>query len=126
MNPRDNKYKSAYMRAQTMLEYAVLICVIVAATVAMNTYFKRAFQGKLKGVADEVGGGAAYSPGVTFGNTIITKDITENTESFTEGNSYDFNFLNRQISRSYTTSESKQVVNRDEKTLPLGSEQARL
>jgi len=41
--------------AQTSLEYAVVIAVIVAALLAMQAYIKRGFMGRLKGVADELG-----------------------------------------------------------------------
>lgn len=42
-------------KAQTTLEYAILIGVIVAALIAMQTYVKRGFQGKLRENADNMG-----------------------------------------------------------------------
>lgn len=37
-------------KAQSTFEYAVLITIIVAAIIAMQTYIKRAVCGRLKGV----------------------------------------------------------------------------
>ena len=42
-------------KGQSTLEYALVIAVIVAALVAMQTYIKRGFQGKLKASTDDVG-----------------------------------------------------------------------
>jgi uncharacterized protein (UPF0333 family) len=42
-------------RGQSTLEYAVVIAVIVAALVAMQTYIKRGMMGKLKQGADDMG-----------------------------------------------------------------------
>ena len=50
-------------RAQSTLEYAVLIGVIVAGLIAMQVYLKRGFQGKLREGADSMG--EQFSPGYT-------------------------------------------------------------
>ena len=42
-------------RGQSTLEYAILIAVIVAALLAMQTYMKRGYQGKLRENADNIG-----------------------------------------------------------------------
>jgi hypothetical protein len=42
-------------RAQSILEYAVLITTIMAALVVMRGYLKRSMQGKVKGTADDLG-----------------------------------------------------------------------
>lgn len=52
-------------KAQSVLVYAFLIAIIIAALIAMNRYLSRAIQGKLRDSADVFGGGAQYEPGVT-------------------------------------------------------------
>ena len=42
-------------RAQSTLEYAALIAVVVAGIIAMQTYFKRGLEGKVKSSADDIG-----------------------------------------------------------------------
>lgn len=60
-------------KAQSTLEYAILIGVIVAALLAMQVYLKRGYQGKMKDSADSMG--SQFSPGQTT--------ATYNTHSFT-------------------------------------------
>jgi uncharacterized protein (UPF0333 family) len=42
-------------KAQSTLEYAVLIAIIVAAFLTMQIYMKRGVQGKLRSAADQIG-----------------------------------------------------------------------
>ena len=58
------------MRAQSTLEYAVIIAVVVAALLTMQVYIKRGLQGRLRSVADEIG--QQYDPGNTTGNMTFT------------------------------------------------------
>lgn len=50
-------------KGQSTLEYALVIAVIVAALIAMQTYIKRGFQGKLKSASDDMG--EQFSPGAS-------------------------------------------------------------
>ncbi len=54
-------------KAQSILDYAVLVAIISAAIVAMHTYLYRAIQGKLKQVQDELY--EAPEPGVEVPQT---------------------------------------------------------
>ena len=54
-------------KSQTILGYAVLIVVVVAAIIAMSVYMKRRVQGSYKRSADVFGQGEQYQP---FGGTI--------------------------------------------------------
>lgn len=65
-------------KAQTTLEYAILIGVIVAGLIAMQVYVKRGFQGKLRESADSMG--EQFSPGYTTGRH-ITNSFTSSTET---------------------------------------------
>jgi len=69
-------------RAQTTLEYAILIGVIVAGLIAMQVYLKRGFQGKVKESADSMG--TQFSPGYTTSD-YTTHNVTNSTETLTDG-----------------------------------------
>lgn len=61
-------------RAQSTLEYALLIGVIVAGLIAMQMYLKRGYQGRLRESTDQIG--EQYSPEHTASTTTITKSGT--------------------------------------------------
>jgi uncharacterized protein (UPF0333 family) len=65
-------------KAQTTLEYAILIGVIVAGLIAMQVYLKRGYQGKLRASADDIG--QQFSPERTtyIKNTNSNSDSDEN------------------------------------------------
>lgn len=69
-------------RAQSTLEYAVLIGVIVAGLIGMQVYLKRGFQGKLREGADSMG--EQFSPEATTYN-YTTNSFTNSTEDLTTG-----------------------------------------
>ena len=49
--------------AQSTLEYALILAVIVGALLTMQNYLKRSVQGQLQSKADDIG--EQYSPGLT-------------------------------------------------------------
>jgi hypothetical protein len=53
-------------QAQSTLEYAILIFVIVAALITMQIYIKRGMMGRLRSSTDEIG--EQYSAGHTTGS----------------------------------------------------------
>jgi len=63
-------------RAQGTLEYAVIIAVVVAALIAMQAYFKRGVQGKIKQASDDIG--EQYSPSRTLSDTSVSSNVTSN------------------------------------------------
>jgi len=69
-------------RAQSTLEYALIIAVVVGALIAMQVYVKRGIQGRLKSATDDIG--EQYSPGYTTG-TIITTTTTDTQENLADG-----------------------------------------
>jgi hypothetical protein len=69
-------------KAQTTLEYAILIGVIVAGLIAMQTYIKRGYQGKLRESADSMG--QQFSPGYTTTH-YETNSVTNSTENLMNG-----------------------------------------
>lgn len=71
-------------KAQSTLEYAVIIAVVVAALIAMQAYVKRGLQGKFRQASDDIG--EQYSPARTTSNQAITSHVTS-TENVTLGGS---------------------------------------
>lgn len=67
------KYNLGEVRAQSTLEYAVVVACVVAAILAMQIYIKRGTQGRLRQASDEIG--EQYSP------TATTSSITTNLGS---------------------------------------------
>lgn len=49
---KNRYYKS---KAQSMIEYSMMVACLVAALVAMQIYVKRGIQGRIKNAADEIG-----------------------------------------------------------------------
>ncbi len=52
-------------RAQSFIEFAAIIAIMVAAIIVINRYLARSLQGKYRDTADVFGGGTQYAPGVT-------------------------------------------------------------
>lgn len=111
-------------RAQSTLEYAVIIAVAVAALIAMSAYMKRSVQGKLRLDADRISEGAFYSPGAANSNSTITRSVQENSESYSVLNDGATD-SNDKVNITETGINSQQVTNRSENILPFASEPAR-
>jgi hypothetical protein len=62
---------------QSMLEYSILICIIIAAFITMQIYIKRGFQGRWKSAVDELGD--QYDPNKT--NSVFTYRMTQTGET---------------------------------------------
>jgi len=91
-------------RAQSILEYSVLIAIIVAALIAMQVYIKRGIQGRLRSATDDIG--EQFSPGYTT-FTYTTKTTAKSTETVEGGE------------QPITTTETEQSQEREgEETTP--------
>ena len=94
-------------RAQTTIEYAVLIGVIVAGLIAMQVYLKRGMQGRLKASADDISGGFVYSPGATNSDYRITTTVNEQAKSYSKDHPNDgdvrVSFTESELKSSRTT-----------------------
>lgn len=62
------------LKAQSILEYSVVIIVIIAALLSMQVYIKRGMQGRWKEAVDQVG--EQYDPSTTKG--IVTHHMEMN------------------------------------------------
>ena len=107
--------KTNKARAQTTLEYAVIIAVIVAALLTMQVYIKRSLQGKLRSAADEIG--QQYDPKNTTGNFTIelSSDMTTQVESEEEEGK-------RKTTTTVTTNSQEEKRYGSETVGPLGDE----
>ncbi len=65
-------------RAQSTVEYAILIAVVVGALLAMQIYMKRGVQGKLRSATDDIG--EQFSPSAYKAKfTTVQKSATSDT-----------------------------------------------
>jgi uncharacterized protein (UPF0333 family) len=71
---------SLLKKGQSTLEYAIIITVVIGALLAMQIYFKRGLQGKLKESSDNIG--QQYSAGLTTSSYTTTVN-TSSTEATT-------------------------------------------
>ena len=68
-------------RGQPALEYVMVIAVFVAALIAMQVYFKRGIQGRVREASDDIGN--QFSPGYTSNEFTTTLGGTS-TETYTQ------------------------------------------
>lgn len=108
--------------AQSLIEYVIMFSLIVAALFAMQVYLKRGMSGRIKGSADEIGGGFFYSPGAT--QSTITVDTTVGTKSSSKVSDLDGS-TDYKVSVLDTKLESSRTTNRVEEVLPFSAEPAR-
>jgi hypothetical protein len=71
------------IKAQSTLEYALLIGVVVGVLLTMQNYLKRSMQGRLQTTADEIG--EHYAPGDTKREEHMTSNIGQVVEITTGG-----------------------------------------
>jgi hypothetical protein len=74
-------------KAQSTLEFAVVIVCTIAALLAMQVYIKRSMQGRLRASADSIG--EQYAPGNTVLNS--TYNLNTNTTSWSHVMQYVYN-----------------------------------
>jgi hypothetical protein len=94
-------------KGQSTLEYAILIAVVVAALLGMQTYFKRGVSARAKSSADDVGGGELFSPGHTQSD-YTTESKSWTTERQDEGVSR--TTIHNDAQRNYTLKSGSQEV----------------
>lgn len=81
-------------KAQSTLEYAILIIIIIGALLSIQVYIKRGVQGRLKQAADDIG------DQFSDGNTVVNKTF----------------FTNSRTSDTFTTGVQKSALLREEVT----------
>jgi len=64
-------------RAQSILEYSVVITCVVLSLIAMQSYMRRGIQGRLRNDADSLG--QPYEPGSTTSDTTLQSSSSTTT-----------------------------------------------
>jgi hypothetical protein len=91
-------------RAQTALEYSLVIAVVVLALIAMQIYMRRGMSGKLRDVADSLG--KQYWPGATDSDLLTTQQMEVRSEVLrVEGNTVDPEYDNY-----YVTTQTERII----------------
>lgn len=92
---------------QSTLEYAVLIVVIIAALIAMQTYLKRGIQGRMRESSDQIG--SSFSPGYTVSNmtTYSYSNSTERNDGYSTTTEISNQYQNRFGSENVMNAESE-------------------
>jgi Flp pilus assembly pilin Flp len=64
-------------RGQSILEYAILMVIVIAALLSLQTYIKRGIQGRLKQATDDIG--EQFGTNTTFNKTTKSYSSTKET-----------------------------------------------
>lgn len=76
--------KHSYAKAQSTLEYAILVVIIIGVLLAMQVYIKRGLQGRLKSSTDDIGEQYSVGEGGVFNKTTRTVSrVVENSKAGT-------------------------------------------
>ena len=105
------------MKAQSTLEYAVLIMVIIGALLAIQTYIKRGVQGRLKSATDDIGD--QYSPDNTNAiKTVVSQTKTQEVFGVDTTGVADQGHSETKLLQDETTNTSEQavIINTQEET----------
>jgi Flp pilus assembly pilin Flp len=63
-------------RGQSVLEYAILMVIIIAALLTLQTYIKRGIQGRLRSATDDIGSQYTTSEGANWYKRVTTNSNT--------------------------------------------------
>jgi cytoskeletal protein RodZ len=64
------------MRGQSLLEYAILMVIIIAALLTLQVYIKRGIQGRLKSSTDDIGDQYSMSEAANYYKVVKTNSHT--------------------------------------------------
>lgn len=88
--------------AQTTLEYAVLVVVVIGALLAIQTYLKRGIEGKIKGSTDDISSEQFEMNATTYNKITTTRSRTQDAQ-FNTGSFGNTVFSNTTINATSTT-----------------------
>ena len=66
-------------RGQSVLEYAILMVIIIAALLTLQTYIKRGISGRLKSATDDIGSQYSTANGSNWVKKVTTNSQTTET-----------------------------------------------
>ena len=107
---------SRHKRGQSTLEYVILILIVIAAILTIQTYVKRGIQGRLKSAADDIGDQFSTSKSANYHKWVNT---TSNTTQIQIGGEQETKLRDNEITRTF----SNITLNADEEY--WGAEQPR-
>jgi hypothetical protein len=61
---------------QSTLEYAILMVVVIAALITMQSYIRRAYQGRLKDGSDQIGEQFSTDANSMYSKNVVTSSLT--------------------------------------------------
>lgn len=70
-------------RGQSVLEYAILMVIIIAALLTLQTYIKRGISGRLKSATDDIGDQYSMATAANYYKIVTTNSRTQ--ENSTSG-----------------------------------------
>lgn len=91
-------------KAQSMLEFSLLLAAIVAALVMTQIYVKRGIMGKLRAYSDEIG------PKYALGSTTANAAKNVKTTNLTSASSTNAGLSTTQTTEIITTSSNENVI----------------
>lgn len=71
-------------KGQNVAEYSILIALVVAAAIAMQTYVKRGLQGRVADAVDHAPGGVVGGTDLTFSTRQYEPDYTTSTANISK------------------------------------------
>ena len=65
------------LKGQSTLEYAVLVVIIIAALLSLQTYIKRGVQGRLRKSSDDIGDQFSVTKDASYDRTVVSVSQTK-------------------------------------------------
>lgn len=104
-------------KAQTTLEYTMIISICAAVLLTMGVYYKRSLMGRVRGYAQQLGEGFGYSPGVTNARSVSSMTMVENSSSFSEdgsGGGFKNSVSESNVTINQATSKTEEILSFDD------------
>jgi hypothetical protein len=111
-------YLSKDKKAQSILEYVILICVVLSALLIMSSYVKRAYSGRIKTDSDSISP-RQYAPRHTTSQIITTTTTSNESCSGTECQGVDVPYgVTAEWTETDTSFDQKEAVDSFAATAP--------
>ena len=94
-------------KAQSTLEYVILLGFVIAALIAMGVYMKRGTEGKLRESTDQIG--EQYEAGKTTGTYTVNTDLAQR-EQLNSGSSTGAGHITTEIIRNTQKKSGSETV----------------
>lgn len=102
-------------KAQSTLEYAILVVIIIGVLLTIQVYVKRGLQGRLKSATDDIGDQYSLGDGGNYEKVVSTKSkIVDNTTGGTTTSNTEYSNVSTNITANWSKTES--FMKKDEET----------